>query len=86
VEQSILAESRPERLKTLSLQGKTLYLTVGGKDDNTETTDQFATALRNASPPGLTWYYELMPDEAHATMLHAGALKALRKFFPAKTN
>jgi uncharacterized protein len=73
-----------ERLKTLPVQGKTLYLTVGGKDDNTKETDTLAEALRSAQPSGLTWYYEPLPDEAHATMLHAGALKALRKFFVAK--
>jgi predicted alpha/beta superfamily hydrolase len=69
------------RLKTLPVQGRTLYLTVGGKDDNTEVTNQFVEALRMAALPGLKLYYEPMPDEAHATMLHAGALRALRKLF-----
>lgn len=73
-----------ERLKTLPLQGKTLYLTVGGKKDNTEDTDALAKTLQTAAPQGLTLFYELLPEEAHATMLHAGALKALRLFFPAK--
>ena len=80
-----LLKRAPEQLKTLPLQGKTLYLTVGGKQDNTKETNQFAEALRSTAPAGLTWYYELMPDEAHATALHSGALVALRKFFAAKT-
>jgi predicted alpha/beta superfamily hydrolase len=72
------------RLKTLPVQGKTFYLTVGGHDDNTKETAQLGETLRVAAPPGLTWYYELLPDETHPTILHAGALKALRTFFPAK--
>lgn len=79
-----LLDKAPERLKTLPLQGKTLYLTVGGKEDNTKETNTLAESIRVASPSGLTWYYEPLPDEVHATMLHAGALKALRKFFAAK--
>lgn len=77
-------QNAAERLKTLPVQGTTFYLTVGGVDDNTKATGAFAEALRVTQPMGLTWYYELLPEEAHATMLHAGALRALRKFFPAK--
>lgn len=69
------------RLKTLPLQGRTLYVTVGGVDDNTRTNDKLAETLRGFAPAGLTWYYEPLPMEGHATMLHAGALRALRKFF-----
>jgi uncharacterized protein len=77
-----LLKHAADRLKTLPAQGKTLFLTVGGKDDNTEVTNQLVETLRAATPQGLTLYYEPMPDEAHATALHAGALRALRKFFP----
>lgn len=80
----LLLKNAAERLITLPVQRKMLYLTVGGKDDNTKETDALAEALRLAAPAGLAWYYEPLPDEAHATMLHAGALKALRKFFAAK--
>lgn len=73
-----------KRLKTLPAQGKTLYLTVGGVDDNTKDTDQLAATLRSTAPSGLAWNYELLPIESHGTMLHAGALKALRTFFPVK--
>ncbi len=79
-----LLKHAAERLKTLPLQGKTLYLTVGDLRDNKAVTDKLADMLRQTAPPGLTWYYEPLPDEEHATMLHAGALRALRKFFPAK--
>ncbi|HRI67964.1 MAG TPA: alpha/beta hydrolase-fold protein [Polyangium sp.] len=79
-----LLKHAAERLKTLPLQGRTLYLTVGDLRDNKAVTDKLADMLRQTAPPGLTWYYEPLPDEEHATMLHAGALRALRKFFPAK--
>ena len=46
-------------------------------------TDQFAATLRLASPSGLAWHYELLPTESHPTILHAGALRALRTFFAA---
>lgn len=80
----LLVKTAPERLKTILAQGKTFYLTVGGIDDNTKQTDAFAESLRQTNPPGLVWFYEPLPNEAHGTMLHAGALRALRKFFPAK--
>ena len=79
-----LLKQVPERLKTLPLHGQTLYLTVGGIQDNDVTTGKLAAMLQQTSPSGLTYYYEPLRDESHPTMLHAGALKALRKFFPAK--
>lgn len=79
-----LVNQAPEQLPKLPLEGKTLYLTVGGIEDNTKVTSQLADTLRATNPQGLTWYYEPLPEEAHATMLHAGALRALRKFFPVK--
>lgn len=79
-----LVNVAPERLKAVSAKNKTFYLTVGGIDDNTKQTDAFAESLRQVNPPGLVWFYEPLPHEAHGTMLHAGALRALRKFFPAK--
>jgi len=81
---SALLKQAPEKLRQLPLQGKTLYLTVGGIKDNTKETSSLADTLRAVNPSGLTWYYEPRPEETHATMLHAGALKALRMFFPAK--
>ncbi len=78
-----LLNQAEKRLKTLPVQGKTLYLTVGGVEDNTKETDQFAATLRLASPSGLAWHYELLPTESHPTILHAGALRALRTFFAA---
>lgn len=79
-----LLQQAPEKLPQLPLQNKTLYLTVGGIEDNTKETNRLAEILRATSPAGLTWYCEPLPEESHATMLHAGALKALRMFFPAK--
>lgn len=78
-----LVRKASERLPSMQVQNKTFYLTVGGVDDNTKETEQLAKVFRQAAPAGLSWHYEPLPEEAHATMLHAGALRALRKFFPA---
>ena len=72
------------RLKTLPMQGKTLYLTVGGRDDNTKEADALAELLRKHAPPGLAWHYAPLPEEAHNTVYHLGATRALRLLYPLK--
>lgn len=80
----MLLKNAAERLTALPVPGKTFYLAVGGIEDNTKEAERFAESLRQSNPQGLAWYYEPLPMEAHGTMLHAAALRALRKFFPAK--
>ncbi|MRG91734.1 alpha/beta hydrolase [Polyangium spumosum] len=69
------------RLKTLPVQGKTLYLTVGGAEDNTKETAALAEVLQKHAPPGLTWHHVPLAGEAHATVYHVGAVQALRLLF-----
>ncbi|MDI1481058.1 alpha/beta hydrolase-fold protein [Polyangium sp. y55x31] len=79
----LLAQAEP-RLKMLSAQGKTLYLTVGGVEDNTEQTERMAGILRRHAPPGLIWHYVPLPAEGHGTVYHPGALNALRLLYARK--
>ena len=37
--------------------------------------------LKKHAPVSLTWYYEPMPNETHATIYHPAALQALRRLF-----
>jgi uncharacterized protein len=78
-----LLKQAPGNLAKLPLQNQILYLTAGNQEDNSKVTENLVETLRLANRSGLTWYYEPLPEEAHATMLHAGALRVLRKFFPA---
>ncbi|MDC3959713.1 alpha/beta hydrolase [Polyangium jinanense] len=79
----LLARAEP-RLKVLSAQGKTLYLTVGGVEDNTEETERMAGILRQHAPAGLIWHYVPFPAEAHGTVYHVGAVHALRLLYARK--
>ncbi|MDI1449491.1 alpha/beta hydrolase-fold protein [Polyangium sp. 6x1] len=79
----VLRQAEP-RLKTLPVQGKTLYLTVGGVEDNTKETEQIAGILRQHAPPGLVWHYAPLPAEAHNSVYHVGAVNALRLLYAHK--
>ena len=45
---------------------------------NGKEAEQFAQALKRSAPAGLSWHYEPMPEEHHATIYHPAALKAFR--------
>ncbi|MDI1433716.1 alpha/beta hydrolase [Polyangium sorediatum] len=76
----VLRQAEP-RLKSPAVQGKTLYLTVGGVEDNTKETEQLAEILRQHAPSGLVWHYAPLPAEAHNTVYHLGAVNALRLLY-----
>jgi len=44
-----------------------------------------AEVLKKSAPVGLTWYYEAMPNETHATIYHPAALRAFRALFKPET-
>lgn len=60
---------------------KTLYLASSSEPDLARLTRQFAGALEAHAPAALTWHYEPMPEETHATIYHPAALRALRRVF-----
>jgi predicted alpha/beta superfamily hydrolase len=59
---------------------KTLYL-ASSRDDLDRRTQQLAALLQANAPANLTWHYEPMPDETHATIYHPAALAAVRRLF-----
>jgi hypothetical protein len=60
---------------------KRLYLATSSEPRIAELTERLAGILRQRAPRGLTWHYEKMPQEAHATIYHPAALRAFRVIF-----
>jgi predicted alpha/beta superfamily hydrolase len=65
---------------------KTLYLTSADEENIVPGVARLAEGLRAAAPPGLTWFYQPMPDQYHDTIYRAASPKAFRTVFapPAK--
>jgi predicted alpha/beta superfamily hydrolase len=59
---------------------KTLYL-ASSRDDVDKVTERLADTLRTTVPPNVTWRFEPMPGETHATIYHPAALAAVRRVF-----
>lgn len=60
---------------------KTLYLASSSEPELARLTRQLADALKAHAPPSLSWHYEPMPEETHATIYHPAALRAMRRVF-----
>lgn len=61
-------------------RAKALYL-AASRDDRDGTTQQLARVLTDKAPANLTWHYDAMPEETHATIYHPAALRAVRRLF-----
>lgn len=61
---------------------RTLYLASSDEPGITRLTRELARQLDAYAPPTLTWHYEAMPGETHATIYHPAALQAVRRVFP----
>jgi hypothetical protein len=75
-----LVNTAASRLRAIGNHKATLYL-AASKDDRDDLAKRFAELLQKNAPAGLTWYYEPMPAESHATIYHAAALQAVRRLF-----
>ncbi len=75
-----LVEQASGRLRSLDGRGRALYL-ASSRDDIDELTTRLADLLRTEAPTGLTWHFEPMPEESHATIYHPAALRAVRRLF-----
>jgi uncharacterized protein len=75
-----LVNSAVSRLRAAGNRPLTLYL-ASSRDDLARLTNQLAELLGKNAPPSLTWQYEPMPNESHATIYHPAALLALRRLF-----
>jgi predicted alpha/beta superfamily hydrolase len=76
-----LLEKAAGRLRTRDGRRRTLYLSNSAEPELAGLTKQLADILAQYAPPSLTWYYEPMPAETHATIYQPAALAAFRKVF-----
>jgi predicted alpha/beta superfamily hydrolase len=61
--------------------GKSLYLASSNQPDIAAFTRRLADLLAAQAPGGVSWHYEAMPEESHATIYHPAALRAFRELF-----
>jgi uncharacterized protein len=73
-----LVKSAPRQLAALRDRPKTLYV-ASSRDDRGDLGREFGAVLRKGAPPSLTWVYQPMPEETHATIYHPAALAAVRR-------
>jgi len=69
------------QLTALPGVNKRLYLATSSEPRIAGLTERFAGILAQRAPRGLTWQYENMPEETHATLYHPAALRAFRVLF-----
>ncbi|MBA2304595.1 MAG: alpha/beta hydrolase [Acidobacteria bacterium] len=75
-----------EQLRARPPSGKSLYLASSSEPELAELTRRLAGLLEKGAFPGLTWHYEPMPAETHATIYHPAALRAFRLVFKPVAN
>lgn len=72
-------------LRTRPSIRKTIFLASSAEPGLADVTARLAGILQKASVPDLTWHYERMPEEQHATIYHPAALRAFRTVFKPAT-
>ena len=78
-----LVKSAADRLRARASRPGTLYL-AASREDRSDLTQQLAELLRANAPANVTWHFEPMPNETHATIYHPAALAAFRHLFKPK--
>lgn len=76
-----LAAGAEARLRWRPALKKTLWLASSEEPSTAQPAARLAQLLSAAAYPGLTWHYEPMPEEHHATIYHPAALRAFRLVF-----
>ncbi|MCC3153209.1 alpha/beta hydrolase-fold protein [Hymenobacter sp. BT770] len=71
-------------LRAYSGPAKTLYVASSRDSEKIPESQHLASVLRGAPKGQLTWYYQPLPAETHATIYHPAALQAFRLVFPPK--
>jgi predicted alpha/beta superfamily hydrolase len=69
------------RLPASASRRRSLYLASSSEPELATLTKQLADLLARNAPANLSWHYEPMPTETHATIYHPAALLALRRLF-----
>jgi predicted alpha/beta superfamily hydrolase len=72
-----LVKSAAARLKRGEM-ARTLYFACSSEDRG-DLCPQLAATLKSNAPANLTWHYEPMPGEKHATIFHPAAILAFRR-------
>jgi predicted alpha/beta superfamily hydrolase len=75
-----LVDSAAARLRADKFGTRTLYLANSSQDID-QLTRVLADTLEKYAPAELTWRYQPMMDETHATIYHPAALVAFRRLF-----
>ena len=75
-----LVDSAAARLRSDEIGKHTLYLANSSQDID-QLTRVLADTLSKYAPPDLTWHYQPMMEETHATIYHPAALIAFRRVF-----
>jgi len=75
-----LVDSAAARLHAVGGRPHTLYL-ANSSDDIDQLTRVLAGILEKSAPSNLTWHYQPMMEETHATIYHPAALMAFRRVF-----
>ena len=78
---SALVKSAPDRLRDRGNTPKTLFLASSSEKELATLTGRLADILRTSAPTNISWTYEPMAAETHATIYHPAALVALRRLF-----
>lgn len=75
-----VVKTAADRLRTATLTNKTFFFASSG-DGMPELARALQGQLLAHAPAGLSWRYEAMPEEKHATIYHPAALRAFRAVF-----
>jgi uncharacterized protein len=71
-----------DRLKSLSLDGRFYYSTVGGREaEMVPPLERLAQKLEVARPAGLRWWFRVMSAESHSTTPHRTVYDGLEAIF-----
>lgn len=76
-----LVTGAADRLKQGWTKPRRLYIASSGEKQLAPLTKELADILAAHAPANLTWHYELLAAETHATIYHPAALQALRRLF-----
>jgi hypothetical protein len=75
-----LVSEAKKHVRTPPAGKKALYYTTS-RDGDLRLAAQLANTLRTSAAPNVTWHYDPMPEETHATIYHPAALRAFRAVF-----
>jgi predicted alpha/beta superfamily hydrolase len=78
---SELLNNANDRLRAVGARNKSLYFASSAEQELARLTQQLAQLLEKSAPANVSWHYEPMPSESHATIYHPAALQALRRLF-----